>query len=180
MSKFQVHLLCIFLYEHLYSRGKMFRMCRIILYLIHFHFCVFGYEGCLNAAALLVLHLEGPSTIFWNPCCSRDSLVSQLFSVWDKSSSFLLPSCFWAIGEDYFLMRFNWASPFSDVCYFYPIGYEIWIGLLISWYSYVLSFSLGAGPVPALLLPEIFASRIRAKAVALSLGMHWVSHEEHL
>lgn len=44
--------------------------------------------------------------------------------------------------------------------------------------SYVLSFSLGAGPVPALLLPEIFASRIRAKAVALSLGMHWVSEEE--
>ena len=40
----------------------------------------------------------------------------------------------------------------------------------------MLSFSLGAGPVPALLLPEIFASRIRAKAVALSLGMHWVSH----
>ncbi|KAJ1412740.1 Sugar/inositol transporter [Sesbania bispinosa] len=29
---------------------------------------------------------------------------------------------------------------------------------------------LGAGPVPALLLPEIFASRIRAKAVSLSLG----------
>ncbi|KAJ4973405.1 hypothetical protein NE237_006579 [Protea cynaroides] len=41
---------------------------------------------------------------------------------------------------------------------------------------YVLSFSLGAGPVPALLLPEIFASRIRAKAVALSLGMHWVTN----
>ncbi|KAJ6396154.1 hypothetical protein OIU77_021230 [Salix suchowensis] len=40
---------------------------------------------------------------------------------------------------------------------------------------YVLSFSLGAGPVPALLLPEIFASRIRAKAVALSLGMHWAA-----
>lgn len=46
---------------------------------------------------------------------------------------------------------------------------------VIFFYSYVLSFSLGAGPVPALLLPEIFASRIRAKAVALSLGMHWVS-----
>ncbi|KAG7550824.1 MFS transporter superfamily [Arabidopsis thaliana x Arabidopsis arenosa] len=41
---------------------------------------------------------------------------------------------------------------------------------------YVLSFSLGAGPVPAILLPEIFASRIRAKAVALSLGMHWISN----
>lgn len=41
---------------------------------------------------------------------------------------------------------------------------------------YVLSFSLGAGPVPALLLPEIFASRIRAKAVALSLCMHWITN----
>ncbi|KAF8390108.1 hypothetical protein HHK36_024630 [Tetracentron sinense] len=41
---------------------------------------------------------------------------------------------------------------------------------------YVLCFSLGAGPVPALLLAEIFASRIRAKAVALSLGVHWVSN----
>lgn len=39
---------------------------------------------------------------------------------------------------------------------------------------FVLAFSLGAGPVPALLLPEIFASNIRAKAVALSLGVHWV------
>lgn len=47
--------------------------------------------------------------------------------------------------------------------------------ILILFNSYVLSFSLGAGPVPALLLPEIFASRIRAKAVSLSLGMHWVS-----
>ncbi|KAI4388951.1 hypothetical protein MLD38_001235 [Melastoma candidum] len=41
---------------------------------------------------------------------------------------------------------------------------------------YVLSFSLGAGPVPGLLLPEIFASRIRAKAVSLSFGMHWISN----
>ncbi|CAL5192912.1 unnamed protein product [Lathyrus oleraceus] len=41
---------------------------------------------------------------------------------------------------------------------------------------YVLSFSLGAGPVPSLLLPEIFASRIRAKAISLSLGTHWISN----
>ncbi|KAL8117980.1 hypothetical protein AgCh_015757 [Apium graveolens] len=41
---------------------------------------------------------------------------------------------------------------------------------------YVLSFSLGAGPGPALILEETFASRIRAKTVALSLGMHWVSN----
>eukprot|EP00250_Pteridium_aquilinum_P008877 c18277_g3_i1 orf=114-1754(+) len=42
--------------------------------------------------------------------------------------------------------------------------------------SYILAFSLGAGPVPALLLPEIFASKIRAKAVSLSLGVHWVTN----
>ncbi|KAL2322225.1 hypothetical protein Fmac_026604 [Flemingia macrophylla] len=38
---------------------------------------------------------------------------------------------------------------------------------------YVLSFSLGVGHVPALLLPEIFASKIKEKAIYLSLGMHW-------
>lgn len=42
--------------------------------------------------------------------------------------------------------------------------------------SYILAFSLGAGPVPALLLPEIFGSKIRAKAVSLSLGVHWVTN----
>lgn len=39
--------------------------------------------------------------------------------------------------------------------------------------AYVLAFSLGAGPVPALLLPEIFGARIRAKAISVSLGVHW-------
>ncbi|CAK9219863.1 unnamed protein product [Sphagnum troendelagicum] len=32
------------------------------------------------------------------------------------------------------------------------------------------------GPVPGLLLPENFASRICAKAVVLSLGVHWISN----
>eukprot|EP01018_Ginkgo_biloba_P002308 Gb_38332 [translate_table: standard] len=39
---------------------------------------------------------------------------------------------------------------------------------------HLVAFSLGAGPIPALLLPEIFSSRIRVKAVSLFLGMHWV------
>ncbi|TVU32596.1 hypothetical protein EJB05_24333, partial [Eragrostis curvula] len=38
---------------------------------------------------------------------------------------------------------------------------------------FVLSFSLGAGPVPGLLLPEIFPNKIRAKAVALCMSVHW-------
>lgn len=42
-------------------------------------------------------------------------------------------------------------------------------------FRFILAFSLGAGPVPGPLLPEIFGARIRAKAVALSLGVHWVS-----
>ncbi|KAG1367901.1 Plastidic glucose transporter 4 [Cocos nucifera] len=40
--------------------------------------------------------------------------------------------------------------------------------------SFVLAFALGAGPVPGLLLPEIFPSRIRAKAMAVCMCVHWV------
>jgi hypothetical protein len=48
---------------------------------------------------------------------------------------------------------------------------------------FVLAFSLGAGPVPGLLLPEIFPNKIRAKAMALCMSVHWVrvlsfQHEE--
>ncbi|RWR73440.1 putative plastidic glucose transporter 2 [Cinnamomum micranthum f. kanehirae] len=39
---------------------------------------------------------------------------------------------------------------------------------------FVLMFALGAGPVPGLLLPEIFPSRIRAKAMAICMCVHWV------
>lgn len=36
-------------------------------------------------------------------------------------------------------------------------------------------FALGAGPVPALILPELFADRIRAKALSVAMCVHWVS-----
>ncbi|MBA0874528.1 hypothetical protein Goshw_018073, partial [Gossypium schwendimanii] len=39
---------------------------------------------------------------------------------------------------------------------------------------FVLTFALGAGPVPSLLLPEIFPGRIRAKAMAICMSVHWV------
>ncbi|XP_019425031.1 PREDICTED: probable plastidic glucose transporter 3 isoform X2 [Lupinus angustifolius] len=39
---------------------------------------------------------------------------------------------------------------------------------------FVLSFALGAGPVPSLLMSEILPSRIRAKAMAICLAVHWV------
>ncbi|XP_060172434.1 probable plastidic glucose transporter 2 isoform X8 [Lycium barbarum] len=39
---------------------------------------------------------------------------------------------------------------------------------------FVWTFAVGAGPVPGLLLPEIFPSRIRAKAMAFCMSVHWV------
>lgn len=49
---------------------------------------------------------------------------------------------------------------------------------LFSWHlgcSFVFTFALGAGPVPGLLLPEIFPSRIRAKAMSFCMSVHWVN-----
>ncbi|CAA2974528.1 probable plastidic glucose transporter 3 [Olea europaea subsp. europaea] len=43
-------------------------------------------------------------------------------------------------------------------------------GMLLS----VMTFALGAGPIPGLLLSEIFPSRIRAKAMAVCMAVHWV------
>ncbi|KAF6172303.1 hypothetical protein GIB67_024925 [Kingdonia uniflora] len=39
---------------------------------------------------------------------------------------------------------------------------------------FVLTFALGAGPVPGLLLPEILPGRIRARAMSVCLSVHWV------
>ncbi|KAK7838317.1 putative plastidic glucose transporter 3 [Quercus suber] len=39
---------------------------------------------------------------------------------------------------------------------------------------FVFTFSLGAGPVPGLLLSEILPGRIRAKAMAVCMAVHWV------
>ncbi|PWZ27922.1 putative plastidic glucose transporter 2 [Zea mays] len=52
----------------------------------------------------------------------------------------------------------------GSACVYLSVG-----GILL----FVLSFSLGAGPVPGLLLPEIFPNKIRAKAMALCMSVHW-------
>ncbi|KAL3511774.1 hypothetical protein ACH5RR_024491 [Cinchona calisaya] len=39
---------------------------------------------------------------------------------------------------------------------------------------FVLTFSLGAGPIPSLLLSEILPGKIRAKAMAVCMAVHWV------
>ncbi|GAY43877.1 hypothetical protein CUMW_078000 [Citrus unshiu] len=114
-----------------------------------------GIESDVAASALV-----GASNVFGTAVASslmdrqgRKSLLT--FSFTGMAASMLLLS-----------LSFTWKvlAPYS--------GTLAVLGTVL----YVLSFSLGAGPVPALLLPEIFASRIRAKAVALSLGMHWISN----
>ncbi|WOL00802.1 putative plastidic glucose transporter 2 [Canna indica] len=42
----------------------------------------------------------------------------------------------------------------------------------------IVAFALGAGPVPGLLLPESFPNKIRAKAMALCMSVHWVLERE--
>ncbi|XVF74565.1 hypothetical protein PTKIN_Ptkin13bG0119900 [Pterospermum kingtungense] len=39
---------------------------------------------------------------------------------------------------------------------------------------FVLTFAIGAGPVPGVLLSEIFPGRIRAKAMSVCMAVHWV------
>ncbi|XP_027077989.1 plastidic glucose transporter 4 [Coffea eugenioides] len=94
------------------------------------------------------------------------TVASSLMDKQGRKSLLLLSFAGMATSMVLLSLSFTWSvlAPYS--------GTLAVIGTVL----YVLSFSLGAGPVPALLLPEIFASRIRAKAVALSLGMHWISN----
>ncbi|XP_039033786.1 probable plastidic glucose transporter 3 isoform X2 [Hibiscus syriacus] len=39
---------------------------------------------------------------------------------------------------------------------------------------FVLTFAIGAGPVPSILLSEMFPGRVRANAVAICMAFHWV------
>ncbi|KAL8034469.1 hypothetical protein ABFX02_12G030900 [Erythranthe guttata] len=94
------------------------------------------------------------------------TIASSLMDKKGRKSLLLISFAGMAASMMLLSLTFNWTvmAPYS--------GTLAVLGTVL----YVLSFSLGAGPVPALLLPEIFASRIRAKAVALSLGMHWISN----
>ncbi|KAI3852936.1 hypothetical protein MKX03_029871 [Papaver bracteatum] len=125
---------------------------------VYYSTAVFRSAGIASDVAASAL--VGASNVFGTAIASslmdkqgRKSLLVTSFS--GMAASMLLLS-----------LSFSWKilAPYS--------GNLAVIGTVL----YVLSFSLGAGPVPALLLPEIFVSRIRAKAVALSLGMHWVSN----
>jgi len=44
---------------------------------------------------------------------------------------------------------------------------------LLGTMSYIFSFGMGVGPVPALLCAEIFPQRVRGSAMSLGMGLHW-------
>ncbi|XP_068648094.1 probable plastidic glucose transporter 2 isoform X2 [Aristolochia californica] len=52
-----------------------------------------------------------------------------------------------------------------------PVALYLSVGGML---TFVFTFALGAGPVPSLLLTEIFPNRIRAKAMAVCMSVHWV------
>lgn len=45
---------------------------------------------------------------------------------------------------------------------------------LVATLVYVLCFALGAGPIPAIMVSELFPSSLRGKAASLSLCVHWI------
>lgn len=41
---------------------------------------------------------------------------------------------------------------------------------------YILSFALGAGPVPALIIPEMNGARVRGRAMSAAMVTHWIAN----
>jgi len=78
----------------------------------------------------------------------------------------LLISSFAGMGLSMLLLSLTLTTPFLQ-------RYVAFLSVLGT-VTYVLSFAFGVGPVPALLLPEIFPAAIRANAIAVSLMSHWV------
>eukprot|EP01025_Chloroclados_australasicus_P038105 TRINITY_DN39038_c0_g2_i1.p2 TRINITY_DN39038_c0_g2~~TRINITY_DN39038_c0_g2_i1.p2 ORF type:complete len:526 (-),score=69.76 TRINITY_DN39038_c0_g2_i1:514-2091(-) len=47
---------------------------------------------------------------------------------------------------------------------------------LVGTLAYMFTFALGTGPVPGLLLPEIFPTKVRAIGVSAAMGTHWITN----
>lgn len=69
-----------------------------------------------------------------------------------------------------------WNYNIAWACMMLAQAWSVWIEVTsqILLCRFVFSFAVGVGPVPGLLLPEIFTNRIRAKAVAFCMSVHWV------
>ena len=115
-----------------------------------------------------------------------NKLVIYNVELWSNSSAYFRPSgfnllwtcCFsddvWLLLILYIMVCVSLSNPFERRNMQYCSNMRISVKSLY-FCRFVLAFSLGAGPVPGLLLGEIFPNRIRAKAMAICMCVHWVS-----
>jgi hypothetical protein len=147
--------------------------------------------NCSSCSSRSVVQMKWPSwwECFDGPCPSRIlHYIHQSCHVvdggcvwlWSRHSSCIINdgqtgttrNSWWSVSQAWYMVTVS-------LCIHENVAHEgiqstvIKFGWLL-WCWYALPFSLGAGPVPGILLPENFASRICAKAVVLSLGVHWV------
>ena len=88
----------------------------------------------------------------------------MIFSLGIFGAYFYLKVSF-RIFRDFFLIFFN----FQDVESYEAPGWIPLLALMV----YVISFSVGFGPVPWLMMAEIFPSRIRGPAASLATAFNW-------
>lgn len=116
-----------------------------------------------------VFRSAGVPSAFANMCIGLANLAGSIFAMllMDKlGRKMLLLGSFFGMGVAMTLQAA--ASTFTS-----SVSWTLYISVF-GMLMFVLSFALGAGPVPGLLLPEIFSNRIRANAMAICLCVHWV------
>ncbi|KAG6418870.1 hypothetical protein SASPL_121076 [Salvia splendens] len=118
-----------------------------------------------------VFRRAGVSSNLANVCVGITNLIGSFIALalMDKlGRKALLLWSFFGMAASTGLQVLAAASPSSNT-----IGFLLSVGGMM---LFVLMFAVGAGPVPGLLLPEIFHNRIRAKAMAFCMSVHWVAN----
>ncbi|MCO5583077.1 hypothetical protein L7F22_036984 [Adiantum nelumboides] len=109
------------------------------------------------------------STVFRNAGITSDLVASVSVGIVNLLTS-CIAACLMGIGKFATLVSQSLVGSVSALSSMQ--GVVSLLGTLM----YVLSFALGVGPVPALLLPEIFPNRIRTKAMSVSMCVHWIAN----
>ncbi|KAE8799429.1 putative plastidic glucose transporter 3 [Hordeum vulgare] len=130
------------------------------------HFNVIGHKFCVLFLINCVQKCGVPSSLA-NICMGIANLSGSIVAMllMDKlGRKMLLAGSFFFMAFSMGLQAIGANRHLGSASVYLSVG-----GILL----FVLAFSLGAGPVPGLLLPEIFPNKIRAKAMALCMSVHW-------
>merc|ERR1719456_1502444 len=82
------------------------------------------------------------------------------FTLWNSSS--VISRSFAAFAVDFYFMLQTPGEPAKAV----------WL-LLAGSYSYIAAFAIGAGPIPWLMMAEIFPDDVRGKACLIAAAINW-------